>query len=203
MFTGIVTAIGSVRALVPLGDGRDMRVVIGAPWPDTAAIAVGASIACGGCCLTAVELGQDWFAVEASGETLSRTTLGGWQVGSRMNLERSLRVGDELGGHLVSGHVDGLGTVAAVEPENGSWRVRVDVPWELARFIAPKGSVAIDGVSLTVNEVAGTRFGVNIIPHTWAVTTLGGLRPGQAVHIEIDMLARYVARLAEAQREAP
>ena len=203
MFTGIVTAIGSVRALVPLGDGRDMRVVIGAPWPDTGTIAVGASIACGGCCLTAVELGQDWFAVEASGETLSRTTLGGWQVGSRMNLERSLRVGDELGGHLVSGHVDGLGTVAAVEPENGSWRVRVDVPWQLARFIAPKGSVAIDGVSLTVNEVAGTRFGVNIIPHTWAVTTLGGLRPGQAVHIEIDMLARYVARLAEAQREAP
>ncbi len=198
MFTGIVTGVGTVRRMVPLGQGQDMRIEIASPWPDTGAIALGASIACGGCCLTAVALGPDWFAVDASAETLSRTTLGSWTEGSRMNLERSLRMGDELGGHLVSGHVDGLGTVAGVAPENGSWRVTVDAPRELARFIAPKGSVAIDGVSLTVNEVAGTRFGVNVIPHTWTVTTLGQLRPGQAAHIEIDMLARYVARLAEA-----
>ena len=197
MFTGIVTGVGTVRRLVPLGQGQDMRIEIASPWADTAAIALGASIACGGCCLTAVELGPDWFAVDASAETLSKTKLGTWSAGSRMNLERSLRMGDELGGHLVSGHVDGLGTVASVSPENGSWRVAVDVPRELARFIASKGSVAIDGVSLTVNEVAGTRFGVNIIPHTWQVTTLGTLDAGQAVHIEIDMLARYVARLAE------
>ena len=203
MFTGIVTGIGEVRRLVPLGAGQDMRIEIRAPWADTAAIPLGASIACAGCCLTAVALGPDWFAVDVSGETLAHTTLGGWCAGSRMNLERSLKVGDELGGHIVSGHVDGLGTVEAITPENGSWRVAVDVPRELARFIARKGSVAIDGVSLTVNEVAGTRFGVNIIPHTWQVTTLGLLRPGHAVHIEIDMLARYVARLSDALSEAP
>lgn len=198
MFTGIVTGIGTVRRLQPMGTGRDMRVEIATPWPDTAEIAVGASIACGGCCLTAVTLGPDWFAVDASAETLSKTKLGGWTEGSRVNLERSLRVGDELGGHLVSGHVDGLGEVAAVVPENGSWRVTIDVPSELARFIAAKGSVAVDGVSLTVNEVEGNRFGVNIIPHTWEHTTLGQLRPAEPVHIEIDMLARYVARLLAA-----
>ena len=137
-----------------------------------------------------------------SGETLSKTKLGGWAVGTRMNLERSLRMGDELGGHLVSGHVDGLGQVRSVVPENGSWRVQVEAPRELSRFIAAKGSVSLDGVSLTVNEVmgnevAGSLFGVNVIPHTWDVTTLGQLQPGHAVHIEIDMLARYVARLAE------
>lgn len=197
MFTGIVTGVGTVRRLVPLGAGQDMRLEIASPWPDTGQIALGASIACAGCCLTAVQVGADWFAVDASAETLSRTNLGGWTVGSRMNLERSLRLGDELGGHLVSGHVDGLGRVEAVTPENGSWRLRFDAPPGLARFIAEKGSVCIDGVSLTVNEVAGTRFGVNIIPHTWQVTTLGSLVPGAAVHIEIDMLARYVARLAE------
>ena len=197
MFTGIVTGMGEVRSLRPIGGGQDMRLVIGAPWPDTGSIAVGASIACGGCCLTAVEVGPDWFAVDVSGETLSKTKLGGWTVGSRMNLERSLRLGDELGGHLVSGHVDGLGQVRSVAPENGSWRVQVEAPRELSRFIATKGSVSLDGVSLTVNEVAGSLFGVNIIPHTWDVTTLGQLKPGDAVHIEIDMLARYVARLAE------
>lgn len=197
MFTGIITGIGTVRRLQPLGQGHDMRIEIATPWPDTASIAVGASIACGGCCLTATALGPDWFAVEASAETLSMTRLGTWSEGSRMNLERSLRLGDELGGHLVSGHVDGLGTVASVTPENGSWRVEVDVPPALARFIASKGSVAIDGVSLTVNQVAGTRFGVNVIPHTWDVTTLGTLAVNDPVHIEIDMLARYVARLAE------
>jgi riboflavin synthase len=201
VFTGIITGVGTVRRLTPLGDGHDMRMEIASPWPDTAGIAIGASIACSGCCLTAVTVTADSFAVEASAETLSKTNLGGWTVGTRLNLERSLRLGDELGGHLVSGHVDGLGTVAAVSPENGSWRVSVDVPSALARFIAQKGSVAIDGVSLTVNEVRGTRFGVNIIPHTWQVTTLGQLQPGQAVHIEIDMLARYVARLAEASQE--
>ena len=197
MFTGIVTGIGEVRSLRALGDAQDMRLVIGAPWPDTGSIAIGASIACGGCCLTAVEVGSDWFAVEVSGETLSKTKLGGWAEGSRMNLERSLRVGDELGGHIVSGHVDGLGQVQSVLPENGSWRVQVEAPRELSRFIATKGSVSLDGVSLTVNEVTGGLFGVNVIPHTWDVTTLGQLKPGDTVHIEIDMLARYVARLAE------
>jgi riboflavin synthase len=197
VFTGIITGVGTVRRLIPLGQGHDMRLEIASPWPDTAAIAIGASVACSGCCLTAVALGADWFAVEASAETLSRTNLGCWTVGSRMNLERSLRMGDELGGHLVSGHVDGLGRVVSATPENGSWRLSFDVPPSLARFIAEKGSVAIDGVSLTVNEVAGTRFGVNIIPHTWQATTLGQIQPGQTVHIEIDMLARYVARLAE------
>ena len=197
MFTGIVTGVDHVREMSPIGGGRDMRVVIEAPWPDTAGIPIGASVACAGCCLTAVATGPDWFAVDVSGETLSRTALGGWTVGSALNLERSLRVGDELGGHMVSGHVDGLGQVLGVVNENGSWRVRVRAPAPLARFIAEKGSVALDGVSLTVNEVEGDEFGVNIIPHTWDVTTLGALRPGTSVHIEIDMLARYVARLAE------
>ncbi len=200
MFTGLITGVGTVRRLQPLGAGHDMRVEIASPWVDTGGIAIGASIACSGCCLTAVVVSADSFSVEASAETLSKTNLGQWAVGARVNLERSLRVGDELGGHLVSGHVDGLGMVVGVTPENGSWRVAVEVPRELARFIAQKGSVAIDGVSLTVNEVAGTRFGVNIIPHTWQVTTLGDLGVGQGVHIEIDMLARYVARLAEMQQ---
>lgn len=199
MFTGIVTGMGEVRAITPLGGGKDMRLVIGAPWPDTGTIPLGASVACAGCCLTAVEVGPDWFAVDVSGETLSKTGLGEWRVGTRLNLERSLRLGDELGGHLVSGHVDGLGEVLDVRSEAGSWRVRVRVPRELARFIAPKGSVAVDGVSLTVNEVEGEVFGVNVIPHTWTATTLGGLVPGARVNVEVDMLARYVARLAEAR----
>ncbi|GAC1489858.1 MAG: riboflavin synthase [Acetobacteraceae bacterium] len=197
MFTGIVTGMGEVRSLRPIGDGQDMRLVIAAPWADTGSTAVGASIACGGCCLTAVEVGPDSFAVEVSGETLSKTKLGGWTVGSRMNLERSLRVGDELGGHIVSGHVDGLGEVRSVVPEDGSWRVQIEAPRALSRFIASKGSVSVDGVSLTVNEVTGSIFGVNVIPHTWGATTLGQLKARDAVHIEIDMLARYVARLAE------
>jgi riboflavin synthase len=142
-------------------------------------------------------LGADWFAVDVSGESIARTTLGAWEPGTRINLERSLRLGDELGGHLVSGHVDGLGEVLSVIPEGGSLRLTFRVPAPLHRFIAPKGSVAIDGVSLTVNEVAGAEFGVNIIPHTAEHTTLGLRRPGDAVHIEIDMLARYVARLTE------
>lgn len=197
MFTGIITALGTIRAITPLGDGHDMRLVIETPWPDTASIAIGASIACSGCCLTAVEVGEDWFAVDASAETLSKSRLGSWRVGSKVNLERSLRMGDELGGHLVSGHVDGVGEAVSATPENGSTRWLFRVPHELARFIAPKGSVAVDGVSLTVNEVQGDIFGVNIIPHTASVTGFGTLAPGDAVNIEIDMLARYVARLAE------
>ena len=207
MFTGIITGVGTVRSLEPIdsalgGAGRDMRLVIATPWPDTATIATGASIACAGCCLTAVALGPDWFAIDASGETLSRTRLGGWRVGQRLNLERSLRMGDELGGHLVSGHVDGLGEVVSATPENGSLRILFRAPASLGRYIAAKGSVAVDGVSLTVNEVSDaggtTTFGVNLIPHTARETTLGDLRPGDRVHLEIDMLARYVARLAEA-----
>ncbi|HEY2619362.1 MAG TPA: riboflavin synthase [Acetobacteraceae bacterium] len=197
MFTGIVTALGTVRTIAPLGASADMRLTIAASWPDIAAIPIGASIGCSGCCLTAVEIGPDWFAADASAETLSRTTLGLWQAGTRVNLERSLRLGDELGGHLVSGHVDGVGEVQLATPEHGSTRFVFRVPPELARFIAVKGSVAVDGVSLTVNEVTDDTFGVNIIPHTAAVTSFGSLRPGDAVNLEIDMLARYVARLAE------
>jgi riboflavin synthase len=197
MFTGIVTALGTVRALEPIGLGTDMRLVIAAPWPDAASIPIGASIACSGCCLTAIDIGPDWFGATASAETLSKTTLGTWRVGSRVNLERPLRVGDELGGHIVAGHVDGVGEVISATPEHGSTRWQFRVPEPLARYIAPKGSVAVDGVSLTVNEVEGALFGVNIIPHTAAVTTFGALAPGDAVNIEIDTVARYVARLTE------
>jgi len=197
MFTGIVTALGTVRSITPFGAGADMRVVIATPWADISSVALGASIACSGCCLTVVEAGADSFAVEASAETLSRTTLGNWKVGTRVNLERALKLGDELGGHIVSGHVDGVGTAVSATPENGSTRWVFRVPDALAKFIAPKGSVAIEGVSLTVNEVAGNTFGVNIIPHTASVTGFATLKPGDGVNIEIDMLARYVARLAE------
>jgi riboflavin synthase len=197
MFTGIVTALGTVRSIAPLGSGEDMRLAITAPWPDTASIAIGASIGCSGCCLTAVELGADWFAADASAETLSKTTLGRWRAGTQVNLERSLRLGDELGGHLVSGHVDGVAEALSADPEHGSTRWIFRVPPALSRFIAAKGSIAVDGVSLTVNEVTADTFGVNIIPHTATVTGFGSLRPGGAVNIEIDMLARYVARLAE------
>src|SRR5271156_5751721 len=197
MFTGIVTALGSIRAIQPIGAGKDMRLVIAAPWPDTASIAIGASIACSGCCLTAVQVNDDNFAVDASAETLACTTLGSWKVGSQVNLERSLKIGDELGGHMVSGHADGVGEALAEKPENGSTRWHFRVPELLARFIAVKGSVAVDGVSLTVNEVRDDMFGVNVIPHTAAVTGFGSMRPGDTVNIEIDMLARYVARLAE------
>jgi len=202
MFTGIITAQGEVTAITPIGEGQDMRLTVAVPegWLEGAVL--GASIACSGCCLTAVELAPTAFTVEASAETLAKTTLGGWQVGRRINLERPLRMGDELGGHVVSGHVDGLGEVLAATPENGSTRWRFRVPPAIAPFIASKGSVAIDGVSLTVNEVAsdkegGHEFGVNIIPHTTEVTGFANLRPGHSVNIEIDMLARYVARLRE------
>ncbi|WP_270938225.1 riboflavin synthase [Falsiroseomonas oryzae] len=203
MFTGIVTDLGTVREVQPIGGGHDHRLVIGtspAFLATPAPVVLGASIACSGVCLTALELGGDWFAVEASAETLSKTTLGGWKPGTRVNLERSLRVGDELGGHLVAGHVDGTGEVVSATPENGSVRWRFRAPAELAAFIAPKGSIAIDGVSLTVNEVDRETFGVNIIPHTATVTTFGTLQPGSRVNLEIDMMARYVARLREYQR---
>jgi riboflavin synthase len=205
MFTGIITAIGEVRSVARARQEMDMRAIIGAPPAFLAAnggTPVGASIACSGCCLTATEIGPDFFAVDVSGETVSRTTLAAWRHGTRLNLERSLRHGDELGGHMVSGHVDGLGRITAITPENGSLRIAIAVPPPLHRFIAPKGSVAVDGVSLTVNEVLESpdgahTFGVNIIPHTADHTTLGLRIPGDAVHIEIDMLARYVARLTE------
>ena len=195
MFTGIISAVGRVRSVRPIASGQDMQLVIEQAWPEPPVI--GASIACSGCCLTAVELGPDWFAVEASAETLAHTVLGGWQPGTRVNLERALRVGDELGGHIVSGHVDGVGEVLARTPENGSTRFRIRVPAALARFIATKGSVAVNGISLTVNEVERDVFGINIIPHTLENTDLNAIQPGAAVNIEIDTLARYVARLAE------
>ena len=200
MFTGIITAQGEIRTIIHAGDSQDMRVIIDTPAEFLAAqggTAIGASIACSGCCLTATALGPDWFAVDVSGESVSRTTLGGWAPGPRINLERALRLGDELGGHMVSGHVDGLGEITAITPEQGSLRIGVRVPAPLHRYIAAKGSVAIDGISLTVNAVEGQDFGVNIIPHTAEHTTLGVRKPGDAVHIEIDMLARYVARLSE------
>ena len=197
MFTGIITAVGTVRSLTPLAAGETMRLVIATPWPDTADIPLGASIACSGCCLTVIERDADSFTVQASAETLAKTTLGSWQVGTPINLERALKIGDELGGHIVSGHVDGVGEVISATQDHGSTRWRFDVPSTLARFIAPKGSVAINGVSLTVNEVEGTHFGVNIIPHTEAHTNFGTLAVGAPVNIEIDTLARYVARLQE------
>jgi riboflavin synthase len=199
MFTGIISALGNVRAIEPLGAGKDMRLVIDTPaaFLGDPPVSLGASIACSGCCLTVVALGADWFAVDASAETLAHTKLGSWSAGSRVNLERSLRLGDELGGHLVSGHVDGVGEAVSATPENASTRWVFRVPRALSRFIAVKGSVAVDGVSLTVNEVQGDTFGVNIIPHTASVTGFGTMQPGDPVNIEIDTLARYVARLAE------
>jgi riboflavin synthase len=196
MFTGIVTDIGEITAVKAGDQAGDRRFVIRTRH-DMKPVAIGASIACSGCCLTVIEKGADWFAVEASGESLDKTHLGDWKEGSRLNLEMSLKLGDELGGHLVYGHVDGVGKVAAMTPEGGSVRFIFEVPADLAPFIASKGSVAVDGISLTVNEVRGNRFGVNVISHTQAVTTLGQARVGQRVNLEVDMLARYVQRLLE------
>ncbi len=193
VFTGIITDIGTVRAAHG-GDGRETRFEIVTHY-DTATIAVGASIAHDGVCLTVVETGPDWHAVEVSAETLSKTTLSHWSQGRRVNLERALKVGDELGGHIVSGHVDGVARLVGRVPDNQSVRFTFEAPDDLARFVAEKGSVALNGVSLTVNEVDGRRFGVNLIPHTQTATTLGGLREDDVVNMEIDMLARYVARL--------
>jgi len=194
MFTGIVTDIGRVRAI--RDTNRDRRFEIETAY-DTATIDMGASISHAGCCLTVVDKGEGWFAVEVSGETLAMSTLGDWAKGRRVNLERAARAGDEMGGHIVSGHVDGVGEVLSIEPEGGSHRVTVRAPRPLHRFIASKGSISIEGVSLTVNEVEDDVFGVNIIPHTWEVTTLGDLKAGSRVNLEIDMLARYLARWQE------
>ena len=194
MFTGIVTDVGRVRAV--RDTNRDRRFEIETSY-DLAGVDLGASISHAGCCLTVVDKGQGWFAVEVSGETLAMTTLGAWKAGTRINLERAARAGDEMGGHIVSGHVDGVGEVLSVVPEGGSHRLRIRAPRPLRRYIAPKGSITVEGVSLTVNEVEDDVFGVNIIPHTWEVTTLGALAPGSAVNLEIDMLARYLARWQE------
>ncbi|MGE4219706.1 MAG: riboflavin synthase [Alphaproteobacteria bacterium] len=193
MFTGLVMDVGRLRSVETRGD---TRFVIETAM-DVATVPLGASIACGGACLTVTERDAGWFAVEVSGETLSRTTLGNWTPGCRINLERSLRLGDEIGGHLVSGHVDGVGEIVARRPEGDSLRFTLRVPDDLARFVAPKGSIALDGVSLTVNEVEGSTFGINIIPHTAANTTFGTAGSGDRVNVEIDMLARYVARLLD------
>jgi riboflavin synthase len=196
MFTGIVTDIGRIISTELAGDLR-ARI---ATRHDVAGIDIGASIACDGVCLTVVALGdqpEGWFDVEISGETVSKTNLGSWGPGKRVNLERALKVGDELGGHIVSGHVDGLAEVVAVRPEGGSVRVRFRAPEALARFIAPKGSIALNGTSLTVNEVEGAEFGVNFIPHTQTATTWGDVRVGDRVNLEVDTMARYVARLRE------
>jgi riboflavin synthase len=194
MFTGIVTDVGRVRSV--RDTNRDRRFEIETGF-DTATIDIGASVSHAGCCLTVVDKGPGWFAVEVSGETLSLTTLSDWAEGRPVNLERAARVGDELGGHIVSGHVDGMGEVLSIESEGGSHRVRVRVPRPLHRYIAPKGSITVEGVSLTVNEVEDDVFGVNLIPHTWDVTTLGTLKAGSRVNLEIDMLARYLARWRE------
>jgi riboflavin synthase len=194
MFTGIITDIGRIRAIKDTA--RDRRFEIQTSY-DLATIDIGASIAHSGCCLTVVEKGPDWFAVEVSAESLALTTLNDWVVGGRINLERATKVGDELGGHIVSGHVDGLGEVLSVTAEGGSHRVQIRAPRPLHRYIAQKGSIAMEGVSLTVNAVQDDIFGVNIIPHTWDVTTLGQLVAGSRVNLEIDMLARYAARWQE------
>jgi len=194
MFTGIVTDIGRVRSVRQTE--RDRRYEIETAW-DTSGIELGASISHAGCCLTVTEKGPDWFAVEVSGETLSKTTLGDRREGDPVNLERAAKLGDELGGHIVSGHVDALGRVVSVTPEGGSRRIDIEAPAPLHRFIAAKGSITVDGVSLTVNTVEGRVFGLNIIPHTWEATTLGDLKAGDAVNLEIDMLARYLARWQE------
>lgn len=193
MFTGIITDLAAVRAVMPEGAGRDRRFEIATGY-DTGRIALGASIACSGPCLTVVEKGPGWFAVEASGETLARTTMGEWRAGTKANLERSLAAGDELGGHLVTGHVDAVVRVLARAEAGGSIRFEIELPKALAPYIAEKGSVAVDGVSLTVNEVAGDRFAVNIIRHTAECTTLGALAAGSRLNMEVDLMARYVER---------
>lgn len=193
MFTGIITDIGTVHVLEQQGDLR-ARITTGY---NTATIDMGASIASDGVCLTVVGLGADWYDVQISAETVDRTNVSAWQVGKRLNLERALKVGDELGGHIVSGHVDGVAEVVAMVDEGDSTRVTLRAPRDLARFIASKGSVALNGTSLTVNEVDGCDFGINFIPHTKDVTTWGDTKVGDRINLEIDTLARYVARLAE------
>ena len=196
MFTGIITDIGTVLELEQRGD---LRARIGTVY-DVDGIDLGASIACNGVCLTVIALGRDpqnWFDVEISAETVGATNVGAWSQGTRLNLERALKVGDELGGHIVSGHVDGVAEIIKVKDEGDSTRVTFRAPGDLAKFIAPKGSVALNGTSLTVNEVDGTDFGINFIPHTKAETTWGDVSEGDAINLEIDTMARYVARLRD------
>ena len=199
MFTGIITDIGTVRSAEQRGD---LRLTIGTAY-DTATIDLGASIACSGACLTVVDKGEDWFAADVSAESVVRTAPGLWTEGARLNLERALRLGDELGGHLVTGHVDGVGKVIGICPEGASTRIGIRAPADLAPYIAAKGSITLDGVSLTVNDVCdeddGTHFSVNVIPHTAAHTTLGEVAEGRALNIEIDVLARYLKRMADAR----
>jgi len=201
MFTGLVTDIGEIVAMREVAAGlRRLRIACGYP---RASIGEGASIACAGVCLTVVGTGEEggrtWFAADAAAETLKLTTVGHWRAGTRINLERPLRIGDELGGHLVAGHVDGLAVVTARELSTDMLRLELRIRHELARLTAPKGSVALDGVSLTVNAVAGDTFSVLIIPHTLKVTTLGELAVGDEVNLEVDLMARYAARLVEAR----
>lgn len=191
MFTGIITDLGSVKSIS--GDG-DKRFEFNTSY-DTATVDDGASIACCGVCLTVIDKGPGWFAAMVSNETLSCTTLKDWQAGTAVNFERAMKVGDELGGHIVSGHVDGLGEITDIHSDGDSQRYTFKVPIDLARLVARKGSIAIDGISLTVNEVSVSTFGINVIPHTQLVTTLGKKHIGDTVNLEVDMLARYVARL--------
>lgn len=193
VFTGIITDIGEIIELEKRGD---LRARIRTRY-DTAGIDLGASIASDGACMTVIALGDDWYDIEVSGESVDKTNIGDWVVGKRVNLERALKVGDELGGHIVSGHVDGVAEVIAMKDEGDSTRVSLRAPADLARFIAPKGSVTLNGTSLTVNEVDGAEFGINFIPHTKEHTTWGDVRVGDRINLEIDTLARYVARLKE------
>lgn len=203
MFTGIVTDIGEIISITPRGDLRRLRIACAY---EAEGIALGASIACSGTCLTVVavaqENGRTIFDVDAAAETLRLTTVGTWRVGTRINLERALKIGDELGGHIVTGHVDGVATIVSRDDFDGMARYWIEAPAQLARFIAQKGSVALDGASLTVNEVGGNRFSILLIPHTLAVTTFGAAKAGDALNLEVDMMARYAARLSEASAAA-
>jgi riboflavin synthase len=198
MFTGIITNIGTIVATEQRGD---LHVRIACSY-DTGSIDIGASIACSGACMTVVELGPDWFAIDISGESVSRTAADRWVTGRKLNLERSLKLGDELGGHIVTGHVDGVGTIASIGTDGDSKRFEIRAPAELAPYLAEKGSITVDGVSLTVNTITdqpdgSTLFGLNIIPHTAAVTTIGLLEVGDSVNLEIDVLARYLRRMEQ------
>jgi riboflavin synthase len=202
MFTGIVTDVGTVRSAEQRGD---LRLTIGTAY-DLGSVDIGASISCSGVCLTVVDKGEDWFAVDVSGETMSKTARDHWSEGAKLNLERALRLGDELGGHIVTGHVDAVAEIVGTSPEGDSARIGVRVPRELAPMIAPKGSITLDGVSLTVNDVrdaedGSTHFSVNIIPHTGQCTTLGELSQGQQLNVEVDVLARYIDRMLAARSQ--
>ena len=198
MFSGIVTDVGRVRTVTEAAGGG-LRLEIGTAY-DTATIALGASIACSGPCLTVVDKGSGWFALDVSRETADRTTLGDWREGTGVNLERALALGDELGGHLVTGHIDGVAAVESAEPEGESLRLTVRCPAEFSRFVASKGSVTLDGASLTVNEADGDVFGINLIPHTLAQTTFRGCAAGRRLNLEVDLIARYLARLHSERR---